>query len=143
MCLKHCNFLSSRNKDPESGYYSWDLLQHTWVYHQVQEWIGNWHDPFDFGWKRIDSLLFPKTSDLSFAPDHIKQEIKCQCKSDCKTNKCSCKKFSLLCTEYCKCNEDCINVPQVDEHTNEFLDHDDNDLLEDTPIWHFSTFLVL
>ena len=23
-----------------------------------------------------------------------------------------------------------MNVPQVDEHTNEFLDHDDNDLLE-------------
>ena len=134
MCLQHCTFLSSRNKDPESGYYSLDLIQHTRVYHQVQEWIGNWHDPFDFGWKRIDSLLFPITSDLSFAPDHIKQEMKCQCKSDCKTNKCCCKKFSLLCTEYCKCNEDCINVPQVDEHTNEFLDHDDNDLLEDTPI---------
>ena len=37
------------------------------------------------------------------APDEVLNLISCSCKTGCKTALCSCVKFNLTCSEFCKC----------------------------------------
>ena len=83
------------------------------VYHQVQVWQGNENlKPTEWGWKEVNDQLFPRTMDKAPAPDSLMKIIKCGCTLNCDTNKCTCKKHGLFCTDLCEnCNEgNCINV---------------------------------
>jgi hypothetical protein len=39
----------------------------------------------------------------------IIEMVKCQCKTNCATQRCSCRKNHLICTELCLCDTDCEN----------------------------------
>ena len=55
------------------------------------------------------------------APDSIMELVNCKCKKGCETNRCSCRKSGLKCTDVCKCC-DCKNGDGDQEATEEDLD---------------------
>lgn len=72
------------------------------VYLQVQQWIGNTEvQPENWGWRNTDNKLLPITTDLPPAPARLLRVIRCNCKSDCDTKRCSCKKHGLDCSPAC------------------------------------------
>lgn len=87
------------------------------VYHQVQEWTGRTGlNPLDWGWHLDNEKLVPTEMDLPPAPPSLQNVIRCSCKSDCSSARCSCRRHGLECTLACKeCKGiSCVNVPQPD-----------------------------
>lgn len=62
------------------------------------------------GWYK-DPQLKPVTSEVLPAPESILELVKCQCRGDCQSRQCSCKRNSLPCSPICKCKENCRNCP--------------------------------
>lgn len=74
------------------------------AYYQVQVWLfsnGNLN-PTDWGWKNVNEKLSPIHTDLSPAPADGLSVIRCGCKGDCSSIKCSCKSHGLDCSSACK-----------------------------------------
>ena len=74
------------------------------AYYQVQVWLfsnGNLN-PTDWGWKNVNEKLSPIHTDLSPAPADVLRVIRCGCKGDCSSIKCSCKSHGLDCSSACK-----------------------------------------
>ena len=87
------------------------------VYHQVQSWLGQTKDPLQYGWKNVDDVLYPVTMDKPAAPDSILSPIKCSCKTNCQSARCSCRKNGVLCSYFCACDQ-CTNC-EVGQRTSE------------------------
>lgn len=69
------------------------------VYHQIQMWLGDMElDPSQWGWKVKKDGLIPIESDMPAAPKYLLETIACNCKSDCVTSRCTCKKNGLKCS---------------------------------------------
>ena len=86
------------------------------VYFQVQEWMDNCHlNPEDWGWCNVRGTLQPKMTDLPPAPESLLKVIRCNCKTDCNTRRCTCKKLGLDCTPACgECKGvSCTNSPAI------------------------------
>ncbi|KAK6167815.1 hypothetical protein SNE40_021754 [Patella caerulea] len=67
-------------------------------------------DPMLHGYYKLDDMkLQPKTTDLPSAPEAIVEMVRCQCKSNCTSNRCSCKRKNLPCTDLCLCSTNCDN----------------------------------
>ena len=100
------------------------------VFHQVKAWMGEEAGesmkPEDWGWKLDNDRLVPRTMDLPPAPPSILKIIRCQCQGDCSTNRCSCRKNGLTCTDACgTCRgSSCSNIPSLP------LDLENSDNLE-------------
>ena len=75
----------------------------------------------DWGWQILQGRLFPRTMDCQSAPENILNLIQCQCKGDCSTARCSCRKNSLQCTNACgECRGDgCSNSTATYEVTED------------------------
>jgi hypothetical protein len=73
------------------------------VFYQIQEWKGNVDhlQPTDWGWELKDGKLLPIRTDLPAAHNALLEIIRCDCKSDCNTFRCTCKKFQLECSPAC------------------------------------------
>ena len=73
------------------------------VYHQVCQWkgCGQRMTPNDWGWRKEESCWTPIETDLPPAPQELLKVIRCNCKSDCSSQQCSCKKHSLRCSLAC------------------------------------------
>ena len=74
------------------------------LYYQVQEWIG-WKTPLqptDWGWTLTNNRLMPFKTDLSPAPESLLNMIKCACRINCDTMRCTCRKNGLECTSGCQ-----------------------------------------
>jgi hypothetical protein len=73
------------------------------VYYQVQQWKGTVDEllPQDWGWKESDGRLFPVQTDLPPAPQELLQVIRCSCKTDCSSLRCTCKKHNIECSVAC------------------------------------------
>lgn len=72
------------------------------VHLQVQTWIGNNAiTPEDWGWELAKDLLMPVKTDLPPAPEKLLQIIRCNCKQNCDTKRCSCRKHGLDCSVGC------------------------------------------
>ena len=84
------------------------------VYYQVQQWTGNslTMDTEEWGWKLRDGMLYPVMTDQPVAPVQLLTIVKCGCKGQCDSIKCSCRKNGLTCTVVCKVCKgmDCFNV---------------------------------
>ena len=79
-------------------------------------------DPLKFGYyKDTSGQLLPVTTEVLPAPQAIIQLVRCQCKSNCSTQRCSCNRNDLPCTELCLCDSECTN----DENYN--IGSDDSD----------------
>ena len=73
---------------------------HTYrAFYQAKCWMSNDEDcslrEKDYGWQNLQGKLLPRTMDCEPAPDYILKLIHCQCKGDCSTARCSCKKHYL------------------------------------------------
>lgn len=71
------------------------------TYFQCQEWLGNNLNPDDWGWFHNQGRLEPKTTDLAAAPESLLQIVHCNCKVNCDTRRCSCRKHGLECSAAC------------------------------------------
>ena len=55
-------------------------------------------EPEEWGWKESDGQLLAVTTDLPPATSKLIQFFRCDCKSGCKTMRCTCRKNGLECT---------------------------------------------
>lgn len=62
--------------------------------------------PEEWGWKtdKESKCWTPLWTELPIAAEACGVLVKCGCKTDCKGNKCTCKKSMWKCTNLCKCN---------------------------------------
>ena len=85
------------------------------VYFQVQEWLGGKLsvEPTQCGWRLQHDKFVPVTTDLPAAPGDLLQVIRCMCRNNCDTRRCSCRKHGLECTPSCgECSGvSCSNSP--------------------------------
>lgn len=65
--------------------------------------------PYDNGWKRSQNGPDPLWLDGYTAPKDILQFVSCGCKGNCNTNRCSCQKGSMQCTDVCRSSDTCEN----------------------------------
>ncbi len=77
-------------------------------------------EPVYFGYyKDTGGQMLPITTNVLPAPQPIIEMVKCQCKTNCSTQRCSCRKSNLQCAELCSWdteytnNEDC-NIENED-----------------------------
>ena len=89
------------------------------VCYQVQEWMNKDKKlvPKDWGWSIVQNKLLPIKTDLPAAPDSLLKMIKCTCKQNCDTKRCTCRKHGLDCSIGCsECRGmSCTNVSQLTE----------------------------
>lgn len=67
------------------------------------------------GWCLSNGGLKIKWMTQDPAPADVLQDIYCRCEKDCSSQRCSCKKAKLKCTDVCQCNrkvEKCSNRDQ-------------------------------
>ena len=66
--------------------------------------------PREMGLVSAEGQLELKTMDSPVAPDSLLKLVRCQCKSNCDTQRCSCKRNELECSNACsECKELCQN----------------------------------
>ena len=85
--------------------------------------LQNLPPPEDFGWEKIDGELVPIMTDCLPAPMTLIEMSVYGCKSNCKTNRCKCKKNNFTCTDMCKCTN-CDNSG-TQENDNSDIEVDD------------------
>jgi len=96
------------------------------TYLQVQQWTHSDCNlnPEEWGWCVNDNRLEPRTTDLPPAPDALLQVIRCNCRTDCDSRRCSCKKHGLACSIACGIcrGVTCANSPVIsmEEVTEEY-----------------------
>ena len=87
------------------------------AYLQVQQWKQPTCplDPLSWGWSLVQGRLAPIQVDLPPAPETLLQVIRCNCKTDCSSNRCTCRKHGLQCSTACgNCRGIvCSNAPIV------------------------------
>lgn len=67
-------------------------------------------DPLQNGFfKDANGQLKPRTTDVLPAPKSIVEMVRCECKTDCSSQRCSCKSENLPCTDICLCSTQCEN----------------------------------
>lgn len=67
-------------------------------------------DPLKNGYHLdIRNQLKPTTTDVPPAPVAIIEMVRCMCKGDCTSQRCSCKSKDLQCTDLCQCSSECDN----------------------------------
>jgi len=71
------------------------------VYHQVQAWRGVDLTPMEWGWKLVADKLQPIQTTEPPAPTRLLKLILCNCKGDCSTNNCECRRSGLKCSSLC------------------------------------------
>lgn len=68
--------------------------------------------------------MFPLYTDAAAAPEDLLHVVKCNCKTDCATSRCSCRRHGLFCTGGCgECRGDgCMNSVNKIEQEPEDVD---------------------
>lgn len=84
----------------------------------------NLPDATGYGWEIENETLVPILTDELPAPTGLIELSMCSCKTNCETNRCSCKKNSLVCTEMCKCSDTCNNCETYDGTASDSEDDD-------------------
>ena len=103
------------------------------IYLQCQIWGGAAVslDPSDWGWFEENGKYLPEKMTLPPAPDHLLKIIRCNCKANCDTKRCTCRKSGLDCSVACgECRGACSNFSQSaieDDDTNVLTDLDDEE----------------
>ena len=81
-----------------------------------------------YGWEESDNQLRPILSDELPAPVGLIELSMCSCKGVCDTNRCSCFKNKLTCTEMCQCTSECENDhgEEIDDDSTDIGSEDDD-----------------
>ena len=87
------------------------------VHLQIMAWLGLSLDPKKWGWELKGSKYYPKYTENQPAPDNLLKVVRCGCKGDCSSLRCSCKRNGLDCSSACKeCKGiSCRNVSLVED----------------------------
>jgi len=113
--LDHLRYLKFFNKvqTRKTAVYSYR------VYVQVQAWLGKNLSPVEWGWIEVNNKLIPVRMTLPAAPDRLLKIIRCCCKQNCDSSRCTCKKYGLHCTPACgDCHGlSCSNRDELSEDT--------------------------
>ncbi len=92
------------------------------VYYQIMEWKGLEESmtPTEWGWDFDDGRYMPKQTDQPPAPKELLEIFRCNCRKQCNTNRCTCRKHGLLCSDICgDCRgTSCANSPPIDLRTD-------------------------
>ena len=72
------------------------------VYYQVMQWKGQVLKPEEWGWQITGGKCLPLETDLPAVPSELLDVICCNCKTECATRKCSCRKYCLQCSAACR-----------------------------------------
>ena len=111
----YCKYMAESEKLPPT---MGALKQHILRTHvQARVWGQAAHpkqvplDPLQNGYHKDDDdgQLNPTTTDVPPAPKAITEMVRCQCKGNCTSNRCSCESNNLPCTDLCMCNTHCEN----------------------------------
>ncbi|KAJ8018287.1 hypothetical protein HOLleu_43796 [Holothuria leucospilota] len=93
------------------------------VFLQIQQWVGARDDlvPHDWGWYTADEKLMPVKTNMPPAPEMLLKVIRCKCKTNCDTKRCTCRKHGLECSTGCgECRGiDCTNAADYNIETDE------------------------
>ena len=71
------------------------------AYFQIQQWKGITLKPENWGWKLTAGKLPPVRADLPPAHASLLEVVGCNCRTDCSTQKCTCRKHGLDCSPAC------------------------------------------
>ena len=83
------------------------------------------------GWEDEDGNVKVKWLSGAPAPEALLVFVNCGCKTGCKSNRCSCQKAALPCTDLCKCDS-CENKGKEENEESESdtdIEDSDDDLL--------------
>ncbi len=84
-------------------------------------------NPLHHGYHRNDhGKIQPTTTDVPPAPLAIVELVRYQCKAHCTTQRCSCRRNNLACTDLCLCGSDCEN--DVDYNAESHAQESDEDM---------------
>jgi len=83
------------------------------VFFQIQQWKGsqNRFVPVKWGWRESGTGLVPIQTDLSPAPDELLRVVGYNCKIDCSSTRCLCRKRNMKCSHaFINCRRSgCVN----------------------------------
>lgn len=99
------------------------------VYHQIQAWRGYHLDPLTWGWRSEEEQLIPIMMSTEPAPAELLKTIRCNCLTECKTSRCSCRRAGLECTLACG---ECRGMSCANSHPVSFDDGDQDDQDDNT-----------
>ena len=73
------------------------------VHYHVQQWkrLAAHLQPEILGWKMREDRLLPVPTDIPPAPPQLLKVLRCSCKTDCSTARCTCRKHGLECSFVC------------------------------------------
>jgi len=97
------------------------------VYYQVQVWLGNnCLVPTEWGWKVEKGFMSAIMSDMPPAPENLLKLVRCSCRTDCSTARCSCRKHGFDCSSACgECHGTaCSNSPVLNDDLDSEMDMD-------------------
>ena len=97
-------------------------------YYQIQQWLNREAiNPLEWGWRVLNEAMWPVGMVKDPAPEELLELIRCKCRSDCSTKRCSCRAHGLECSVSCSdCNGvSCLNHKTVDVDNG--VDTDDMD----------------
>ncbi|XP_071951750.1 scavenger receptor cysteine-rich type 1 protein M130-like [Antedon mediterranea] len=114
----HWAYLKARKDN--SYLQPWELLDHRAYYMSIV-----WNSlckptpsippATDYSWQLENGHLKPVFCNNPLAPEALLEIRRCTCNGSCSTNRCSCKKNNLLCTDACECGDgyidECENNP--------------------------------
>jgi hypothetical protein len=76
-------------------------------------------DPTAWGWKQERDELIPIMTDKNAAPGELLKIIYCKCSRECKSARCSCRRYGLPCTAACgPCQVENSDSPNYAEEVN-------------------------
>lgn len=94
------SFVQIQSLPPTSNALQFQSLR---VFKQCQEWsygdLGL--DPLNFGWKITNGKLVPIKTSFAPAPEELMTVLRCNCKQQCDTRRCTCRKNGLQCSIAC------------------------------------------
>lgn len=93
------------------------------VFYTIQMWLEHKLNPLNFGWILRNGILRPVTTNMPPAPVDVLSNIRCGCKGDCNSNRCTCFKAGFKCTPACKVcagNSCCNHVPISEDSDLEY-----------------------
>ena len=66
----------------------------------------------EFGWYKEEDIFYPTPMTSEALPSSLLEIALCKCKGKCNTRRCSCKRLDppQVCTELCRCSDECENV---------------------------------
>ena len=93
-------FVTPKRLPPTSSATTFHSLH---VYYQIMVWMGMANDtnPTDWGWKEESRQLILVMTEKNVDPEELLKVVHCNCLAECKSSRCSCRRYGLPCSAAC------------------------------------------